>query len=92
MTRFNGPLNLEEMIHRRDAFLRDGVPSEFIRQQIELARRQRNAEMADATLGLLSLIAGFLRGLARGHGLPAIRTAGYGGQRTARAERYTAVR
>jgi len=54
-TGFGQPRSLAEMLARREAFLRDGVPLDFIAAQVALARRQRNQEMAEAVLGLLRM-------------------------------------
>ena len=56
MTRLHQPLSLAEAIERRDAFLRHGVPLDFIQSRIAWARRQRNREMAEATRALVGLL------------------------------------
>jgi len=67
------PRSLGELIERRDAFLRDGVPSEFIEAQIAEARRRRNREMAHAARALAGLAKTWLLRLRWRAGQPAAR-------------------
>ncbi|HTO63186.1 MAG TPA: hypothetical protein VMM15_18220 [Bradyrhizobium sp.] len=55
-TDFVQPRVLTEMMEHRDAFLREGVPFDFIQAQIAQARRRRNQEMGEAVLGLVRAV------------------------------------
>ena len=80
-------LTMSEMMARRDQFLREGVPAEFIQRQIDVARRRRNQEMGEAAIALAAALRRAAYRL-----WSALRSAAYAGRKTARAARYTAPR
>ncbi len=83
-------LTMSEMMERRDRFVREGIPMDFIQRQIDLARRQRNQEMGEAAVALLAELRRWVYRL--GSRLGVLRSAAYAGRKTATAGRCTAPR